>query len=726
MSGNKGKSILPRSLSEIALVIFPSDEYLKVALYIQAKLGLIQVSIVRDGDPKPDFIHSSIAIGPVGWKPRHQYPDLWLLSEGNKRIVDRDVLIEKFDSEEYFLWPRITERKATIYKKHSNSLMSAVEITVNKAFQKIQGRTKELSVEEVVEIYMFLKHVICNSNNSLRKLRKKALEIFESRIEEIIEISWKERRFIQLAKVFGSRSTTFALGYLLWRKKVRDMPQSINKTKTIDIWINNPNIALLSCENKQISMQEEIPSNSSNIPLSALAALGIAAWECEKIDCAKRIARNLSGSDSSFRTRNNLFFKEQPQNSHIVMTLLVPIFLIKSKEVDIRNLSFQKVSSGIIQEWTWDVFASNDSLWPGIIKGSEKNGEAHSLVDPTKRLISRSLLDNLINSVYVDGVDEEVNLLESEAQEHFDSVILSLWEDIFRELQHRVAKPLFKLSYKSEVENECVMLNEEYMLACGIEEYQSNSYPQIIQNEYGEEANLEFNTFSSPSKLSIIYPSGKLSSKTIGEVKDYPLTFMPKGRWFVNPKEIIDSDWYDSAYKASSEYKQDFRKSVYLPVWSKITEEILRQGYKSILDIGCGNGQFAAALLDRCPDIRYSGVDFSKVAIQKAQERGLRCEFSCQNIFDIDNDHLNSFDLVCCLEVLEHIDEDLKLLSALAAGSKLIYSVPNFDSISHVRFFSDDVSVAIRYQYLFDDFKISQVKLNSRRASIFLVCATYK
>lgn len=47
------------------------------------------------------------------------------------------------------------------------------------------------------------------------------------------------------------------------------------------------------------------------------------------------------------------------------------------------------------------------------------------------------------------------------------------------------------------------------------------------------------------------------------------------------------------------------------------------------------------------------------------------------------------------LEVLEHLSKDRKVLMRLPKRSRIIFSVPNFDSASHVRVFHSEEDVKI-------------------------------
>jgi hypothetical protein len=67
-------------------------------------------------------------------------------------------------------------------------------------------------------------------------------------------------------------------------------------------------------------------------------------------------------------------------------------------------------------------------------------------------------------------------------------------------------------------------------------------------------------------------------------------------------------------------------------------------------------------------------------------------------------------DALICTEVLEHIEEDLSLLSSYPSGKFLILSVPNFDSFAHVRYFLNQRDVIERYGHVFIEQDIEVVQ----------------
>lgn len=96
----------------------------------------------------------------------------------------------------------------------------------------------------------------------------------------------------------------------------------------------------------------------------------------------------------------------------------------------------------------------------------------------------------------------------------------------------------------------------------------------------------------------------------------------------------------------------------------------------SILDVGCGDGCFLGLLSDVIP--RRVGCDLSNRAISYAKAFHPDVDYRCVDIKDLDE----SFDVVTCIEVLEHIPEEQlysfigNLFRRCNSGGKLIISVP--------------------------------------------------
>ena len=166
------------------------------------------------------------------------------------------------------------------------------------------------------------------------------------------------------------------------------------------------------------------------------------------------------------------------------------------------------------------------------------------------------------------------------------------------------------------------------------------------------------------------------------------------------------ASWYDDHYQASEEYRKPFFRSVYYPLWSVIADRILAKGFESINDIGCGAGQFAELLRFHGVPV-YRGLDLSEEAIGLANSRDLGYRFEVRDVIASPPTDIDEFDCTVSLEFLEHVEQDLDVISALPEGHSFIGTVPNFPFISHVRHFQDEAQVIARYGEFFESLSVS-------------------
>ena len=97
-----------------------------------------------------------------------------------------------------------------------------------------------------------------------------------------------------------------------------------------------------------------------------------------------------------------------------------------------------------------------------------------------------------------------------------------------------------------------------------------------------------------------------------------------------------------------------------------------------VLDVGCGEGFVLEYLKEKLPHIHLCGLDLDRKALELAKARNNDMPFYLGDIF-----HLpfadGSFDLVICLEVLEHLESPWLAVEELARVSSrdILVSVPN-------------------------------------------------
>ncbi len=148
---------------------------------------------------------------------------------------------------------------------------------------------------------------------------------------------------------------------------------------------------------------------------------------------------------------------------------------------------------------------------------------------------------------------------------------------------------------------------------------------------------------------------------------------------------------------------------------------------KQIIELGCGVGYFAQLTTNA---YNYIGIDFSKLVINKAIEINPNKKFILGNL--LDNNIIKLYKKDCiyvCLETIEHIQDDIKLIKSIPSGSYFIFSVPNRDFTSHVRFFKNKNEIIKRYSNIIDFHNSEWKVLNTnpkKNAKVFVCRAIIK
>jgi methionine biosynthesis protein MetW len=101
----------------------------------------------------------------------------------------------------------------------------------------------------------------------------------------------------------------------------------------------------------------------------------------------------------------------------------------------------------------------------------------------------------------------------------------------------------------------------------------------------------------------------------------------------------------------------------------------------TLLDVGCGGGEFLKYLRTVRPNVRARGVDVSAEAVARTRAAGFEAD-----VLDPARDALpgGPYDFVTCFEVIEHIPDAEAALRHMKAAvrNKLFVSVPNIGHFS--------------------------------------------
>lgn len=98
----------------------------------------------------------------------------------------------------------------------------------------------------------------------------------------------------------------------------------------------------------------------------------------------------------------------------------------------------------------------------------------------------------------------------------------------------------------------------------------------------------------------------------------------------------------------------------------------------SILDVGCGEGFTLKKLEEKKIGKRNEGIDYSEDAIKIGKKIYPKLALKRGDVYQLEYKD-NSFDLILCTEVLEHLEDPVKAVNEIkrVAGKYIAFSVPN-------------------------------------------------
>lgn len=112
-------------------------------------------------------------------------------------------------------------------------------------------------------------------------------------------------------------------------------------------------------------------------------------------------------------------------------------------------------------------------------------------------------------------------------------------------------------------------------------------------------------------------------------------------KWYRHPRHRVKT-------------RQDMRRQLGFIVAA--TEYLLDRPVRSVLDVGCGEGNWSTVLREIRPRARYAGVDGSDYAVRRF---GKRRNIRLGTLGSIDSIGLTGpFDLILCLGVLNYVADD--------------------------------------------------------------------
>jgi 2-polyprenyl-3-methyl-5-hydroxy-6-metoxy-1,4-benzoquinol methylase len=119
------------------------------------------------------------------------------------------------------------------------------------------------------------------------------------------------------------------------------------------------------------------------------------------------------------------------------------------------------------------------------------------------------------------------------------------------------------------------------------------------------------------------------------------------------------------ALEKNIEYADEYHQSVdNVEIPGMILGVLEKKGVSKIIDLGCGDGGLILSILKNYKNKKITGVDISPRRVLDLKKKIVGQKFLCR---DISSPKLgkNKFDLVICTQVIEHVENDRKLVNEI-------------------------------------------------------------
>jgi SAM-dependent methyltransferase len=167
---------------------------------------------------------------------------------------------------------------------------------------------------------------------------------------------------------------------------------------------------------------------------------------------------------------------------------------------------------------------------------------------------------------------------------------------------------------------------------------------------------------------------------------------------------------------AVGEYR---RTHWFRPVWALLAEHVRRSGAQSVIEVGCGKGEFACLLRDLgIPE--YLGLDTNAARLAKARAICPEYRFEVADVFLSNHLRSENYDVAVMTGFLEFVRWDLVALELVRPHRRVLGTVTAGDEPGRVRQFTSASQVLDHYSPVLRELRVEPIHLpHGRTAFLF-------